>query len=208
MQTKTLENIIVRMKKDQIFYKQFGRIKDEELKRRMKEVKLLEEKLIHEDEKLHKLANSLQDCKDLYEKNKETREKKFEDFSGKISDVRERDRFIQERKERTYELQSIELNDTLDDKNIHMREIILAHKVADSLLESKVTTLIKRYAETQGAFHLVKVKTVTIPLSRASVNLSSSPASSSPTNKPPKASFLQSTKTNDIWNSYAKRSKN
>jgi hypothetical protein len=28
MQTKTLENIIVRMKKDQIFYKQFGRIRD------------------------------------------------------------------------------------------------------------------------------------------------------------------------------------
>jgi len=36
MQTKTLENIIVRMKKDQIFYKQFGRIRDEELKKKIK----------------------------------------------------------------------------------------------------------------------------------------------------------------------------
>jgi hypothetical protein len=29
MQTKTLEHIISRMKKDEIFYKQFGRIRDE-----------------------------------------------------------------------------------------------------------------------------------------------------------------------------------
>lgn len=106
-------------------------------------------------------------------KNKEIREKKFEDFSGKISDVRERDKFIQERKERTYELQSIELNDTLDEKNIHMREIILAHKVADSLLESKVNSLIKKYSDIQGAFHLVKIKTVISVLFRASANLSS-----------------------------------
>lgn len=42
MQTKTLENIIVRMKKDQIFYKQFGRIRDEELRRKIKDVKLLD----------------------------------------------------------------------------------------------------------------------------------------------------------------------
>lgn len=49
MQAKTLENIIVRMKRDQIFYKQFGRIRDEELKTKMKEVKLLEEKLIQEE---------------------------------------------------------------------------------------------------------------------------------------------------------------
>lgn len=75
--------------------------------------------------------------------------------------MRERDRFIHERKERTYELQSIELNDTLDEKNIHMREIMLAHKVADSMLEGKVNTLIKKYSDIQGAFHLVKIKTVT-----------------------------------------------
>ena len=49
MQTKTLENIIVRMKKDQIFFKQFGRIKDEEIKKKIKNVKILEEKLIMED---------------------------------------------------------------------------------------------------------------------------------------------------------------
>lgn len=42
MQTKTLENIIARMKKDEIFYKQFGRIRDEELRRKIKEHKLLE----------------------------------------------------------------------------------------------------------------------------------------------------------------------
>ena len=49
MQTKTLENIIVRMKQDQVFYKQFGRIKDEELKKKIKEVKILEENSIHEE---------------------------------------------------------------------------------------------------------------------------------------------------------------
>ena len=61
----------------------------------MKQVKSLEEKLIHEELKLHKLNNTLEQCKGKYDKNKEIREKKFEDFSGKISDVRERDRFIQ-----------------------------------------------------------------------------------------------------------------
>lgn len=70
MQTKTLENIIIRMKKDQVFYKLFGRIKDEELKKKMKEAKLLEETLIHEEEKIQKLASNLQNCKDLYHKNK------------------------------------------------------------------------------------------------------------------------------------------
>jgi hypothetical protein len=48
-----------------------------------------------------------------------------------------------------------------------MREITLAHKVADSLLESKVNTLIKKNADIQGAFHLVKVKTVSLLLFRA-----------------------------------------
>ena len=76
-----------------------------------------------------------------------------------------------------------------------MREIILAHKVADSLLESKVNTLIKKNADIQGAFHLVKVKTVIILLFRESVNHNSSPANSSPTNSNPKVFWLQSAKT-------------
>jgi hypothetical protein len=42
MQTKILENIITRMKKDEIFYKQYGRIKDEELKQKAKDVKFLD----------------------------------------------------------------------------------------------------------------------------------------------------------------------
>jgi hypothetical protein len=42
MQTKSLENIILRMKKDEIFYKQFGRLKGEELHRKTKECKLLD----------------------------------------------------------------------------------------------------------------------------------------------------------------------
>lgn len=58
MQTKILENIITRMKKDEIHYKQLGRIRDEQLKRKMKDHKLLEEKLIHEEEKLQKLMNT------------------------------------------------------------------------------------------------------------------------------------------------------
>ena len=47
MQTKTLEHIISRMKKDEIFYKQFGRIRDEELHRKIKEAKFLDETIIH-----------------------------------------------------------------------------------------------------------------------------------------------------------------
>ena len=63
MQTKILENIIMRMKKDQIFYKQYGRIKDQLVKQKAKEIKFLDENLIHEDEKLHKLSTSLEGCK-------------------------------------------------------------------------------------------------------------------------------------------------
>jgi len=53
-----------------------------------------------------------------------------------------------------------------------MREIILAHRVADSMLESKVSTLIKKYSDIQGAFHLVKIKTVRFMLFRVSASLS------------------------------------
>lgn len=42
MQTKILENIIARMKKDKIFYKQYGRIKNEELKQKAKDLKILD----------------------------------------------------------------------------------------------------------------------------------------------------------------------
>jgi hypothetical protein len=66
MQTKTLENIIVRMKKDHIFYKQYGRIRDEQLKCAFKHLKQLDENLIHQEEKLLKLSTTLQKCKDLY----------------------------------------------------------------------------------------------------------------------------------------------
>jgi hypothetical protein len=52
-----------------------------------------------------------------------------------------------------------------------MREIALANRVADSLLESKVNSLIKKYADVQSAFHLVKVKTVRSNLFRELVNL-------------------------------------
>lgn len=55
METKILEQIISRMKKDEIFYKQFGRLRDEELRRKAKEHKMMEETCIHEEEKLHKL---------------------------------------------------------------------------------------------------------------------------------------------------------
>jgi hypothetical protein len=42
MEKKTLEHIISRMKKDQIFYKQYGRIKDEEMKKKEKESRYLD----------------------------------------------------------------------------------------------------------------------------------------------------------------------
>lgn len=49
MQTKTLENIVNRMKKDEIFYKQYGNIKDEKLKQIIKIRKSREEDIIHEE---------------------------------------------------------------------------------------------------------------------------------------------------------------
>lgn len=67
-----------------------------------------------------------------------------------------------------------------------MREIILAHKVADSLLECKVNHLIKEYAEVQGAFHLVKIKTVSILLFSVLVNHNFLQASFSLMSKLPK----------------------
>ena len=68
-----------------------------------------------------------------------------------------------------------------------MKEITLAHKVADNLLESKVNTLIKKNADIQGAFHLVKVKTVIILLFRVLVSLNISQPNFFPTNSNPKA---------------------
>ena len=43
METKTLEHVIVRMKKDQIVFKQLGRVREEEVKRKAKDLKALEE---------------------------------------------------------------------------------------------------------------------------------------------------------------------
>lgn len=40
-----------------------------------------------------------------------------------------------------------------------MRQITLASKVADCLLEDKVARLIESYSTIQGAFHLVRAKT-------------------------------------------------
>jgi hypothetical protein len=48
-----------------------------------------------------------------------------------------------------------------------MREIILAHRVADSLLEGKVAALLQQYAHVQAAFHLVKLRTVPIHSTQA-----------------------------------------
>jgi hypothetical protein len=73
MQTKTLENIIARMKKDEIYYKQFGRIRDEELRRKTKEHKLLEERLIHEEEKLQRLHDTREECRAAYDRNRHLR---------------------------------------------------------------------------------------------------------------------------------------
>jgi hypothetical protein len=114
MQAKTLEHIIARMKRDQVHYKLAGRIREEQLHRTAKQAKLLEETLIHEEEKLHKLSESLEECKAHQERNRELREQKYADFSGRVGEARGREKFLEERRERTYELQSIELNDTLD----------------------------------------------------------------------------------------------
>ena len=88
MQTKTLENIIKRMKMDEIFYKQSGRVKEENLKTKVKENKYKDTTLLHEEEINQKLVSNLNDCKGLYTKNKDIREKKFDDYCDKIEEVK------------------------------------------------------------------------------------------------------------------------
>lgn len=73
MQTKTLENIIERMKKDEIFYKRFGRIRDEEVKNKLKELKLLDQNIIHQDAKLQTLTNILHHSRGHYNNNQDLR---------------------------------------------------------------------------------------------------------------------------------------
>lgn len=72
------------MKRDQVHYKLAGRIREEQLHRAAKQTKLLEETLIHEEEKLHKLTETLNDCRVHHERNRELREEKFADFSGRV----------------------------------------------------------------------------------------------------------------------------
>lgn len=61
-----------------------------------------------------------------------------------------------------------------------MREIILAHRVADNLLEGKVSALLQQYAHVQSAFRLVKLRTVVIYLFRRLLNRNYSLLSSFP----------------------------
>jgi len=89
-----------------------------------------------------------------------------------------------------------------------MREIILAHKVADSLLESKVSTLIKKYANIQSSFHLVKLKTVSFILFSVLANLSYWPANSSRMSKQLKAYLGLSTNTKEELNNCSKKKPN
>lgn len=98
MQTKILENIIARMRNDHVHYKQLARITQEELHKKAKHHKFLEETLIHEEQKLQKLTDSLRECRNTYKHNSEGREKKYEDYSGQIGQVREREEFLEERR--------------------------------------------------------------------------------------------------------------
>lgn len=95
MQAKTLEHIIARMKRDQVHYKLAGRLREEQLHRAIKQSKLLEETLIHEEEKLHKLTEALSDCKTHHEKNKVLREQKFADFEGRVGEAKDREKFLE-----------------------------------------------------------------------------------------------------------------
>ncbi len=57
------------MKKDQIFYKQFGRIFEGHLNDKKKILKSVNENILFEDEKVHKLIMSIEDMKKDLEKN-------------------------------------------------------------------------------------------------------------------------------------------
>jgi hypothetical protein len=52
------------MKKDEIFYKQFGRVFEGQLHEKKKALKVLNESIILEDEKIHKMSATIDGLKE------------------------------------------------------------------------------------------------------------------------------------------------
>ena len=72
------------MKKDEIFYKQFGRVFEGQLHEKKKALKVLNESIILEDEKIHKMSATIDGLKEELDKNNEFRSRKFEDYCEKL----------------------------------------------------------------------------------------------------------------------------
>ena len=89
---------------------------------------------------------------------------KVDAYNEKLSTLRDKERFLQQREERTQELRNIEGNDPFDTTNIISRNIALTNKLADQILEQKIHCLLANYGDTQNAFHKIKNKTVFICL--------------------------------------------
>ena len=81
---------------------------------------------------------------------------KLHDFSSRVEDLQEHERFEMERKERTYELLSMESNDIMDAKNIVLRDVLMTNKVLDNLLEGKINDLLTHYQHLQNCYHIIK----------------------------------------------------
>ena len=61
-----------------------------------------------------------------------------------------------ERKERTYELLSMESNDITDAKNIILRDALLANKFMSTLLENKIEELLRSNQFYEDSYHQIK----------------------------------------------------
>ena len=85
---------------------------------------------------------------------------KFEDYCKQITEVEDQQKCEQERKEKTYELLSIESNDIMDAKNVILRNVLMTNKMLNKLLDSQISDLLCRNNKLQNSYHLIKTEAV------------------------------------------------
>ncbi len=73
MEGKILDNIVLRMKKDQLYNKNYCRLKETELKNKERQICMNEENILHWDDNIHKLMEKINGMKNVCVKNTEKR---------------------------------------------------------------------------------------------------------------------------------------
>jgi hypothetical protein len=196
METKVLEHMAQRMKQDQLFQKNGMRLRELDLKEKRKDLKAKEDEALQWDHTIHRIHEQMANIQQQFDKHSEFRELKFKDYEGQLQDLEDQEKFQLERKERTDELLSIEMNDILDAKNTVLREVLLTNKALDKLLERKISELLIHYHDLQTSYHMIKTETVPHPYTDRTYRiLKCWPRSSSPTRSPSSKSHRPSATT-------------